>query len=74
MKDMNLSRLLESCCVTIPDDLQDALHEYLMEIDVDLNTLNVDDLFVNWVQYLTNDQITEDYHILVEDEDGAYVI
>jgi len=77
MKEMNLTRLLKSCCVTIPDKVQDALFDYLMELDVDLNTLNVDNLYVNGVQYLEDDEgvdYTEDYHLLVKDEDGGYYI
>ena len=77
MKEMNLTRLLESCCVAIPDKVQDALFDYLMESDVDLDTLNVDDLYVNGVQYLEDDEnedYTEDYHLLVKDEGGGYYI
>ena len=45
-----------------------------METGVDLNTLNVDDLYVNRVRYLNNEDITEDHDILVKDDDGAYII
>jgi len=47
MKAFNLTRLMDSCCVDIDSDVYDALHDYLMEIDVDLNNLNIDDLVVN---------------------------
>ena len=75
MKDMNLARLLDSCCVAISDELQGALHDYLMDADVDLNTLNVDDLYVNSVQFLYHSEYNEDeYHMLLEDPNGVWVI
>jgi len=52
MKEFNLRRLMDSCCVEIDEDLYDALFDYLIETDVDLNELNVDDLVANiWQTY-----------------------
>ena len=77
MKEFNLTRLMDSCCVTIDDEYYDELFDYLIENDVDLNELNIDDLVVNDIQYLTDDDVDgnfEDYYILKKDDNGAYVI
>ena len=74
MKEFNLMRLMDSCCVTINEDYYEELFDYLLDTDVDLNELNIDDLVVNGVQYLENDQLTEDYYILKKDDEGAYVL
>lgn len=69
MKEINLMRLMDSCCVTIDSEYYDELYDYLIGIDVDLNELNIDDLIVNGIQYLEKDE-AEDYFILKETEDG----
>lgn len=77
MKEFNLARLMDSCCVTIDGDYYDELFDYLIDIDVDLNELNIDDLVVNGVQYLTDEDVNncwDDYYILKKDDNGAYVI
>ena len=77
MKEFNLGRLMDSCCVDIPTDYYDELFDYLIDTDVDLNELNIDDLVVNGVQYLDKETLEDnrdDYYILTEDEDGGYVI
>jgi len=75
MKEFNLGRLMDSCCVTISTDYYDELFDYLIDIDIDLNELNIDDLVVNGIQYVDNEDLNEDdYYILKRDDDGAYVI
>jgi hypothetical protein len=75
MKEFNLMRLMDSCCVTIDLEYYDELMEYLLEIDVDLNELNIDDLVVNGVQWLSKEE-AEDYElfILKETEDGCWCL
>ena len=75
MKEMNLRRLMDACCVTIDDDFFDELFDYLMETEVDLNTINIDDLVVNGVQFIGLDELDEDNcYILKKMDDGAYII
>lgn len=77
MKEFNLGRLMDSCCVDISTDYYDELFDYLIDTDVDLNELNIDDLVVNGVQYFDKETLEDnrdDYYILKEDEEGAYVI
>jgi len=75
MKDFNLNRIMMSCCVDIDDEYFDELHDYLMETDVDLNTLNIDDLVVNGVQWLSKEEVEEyDMYILKETEDGCWCL
>jgi len=73
MKEFNLNRLMMSCCVNIDDEYYEELYDYLIEIDVDLNTLNIDDLVVNGVQFLDKEDC-EDYYILKEIDSGCWVI
>jgi len=75
MKEFNLMRLMDSCCVTIDLDYYDELMDYLLEIDIDLNELNIDDLVVNGIQFLDKED-TEKYglYILKETEDGCWCI
>ena len=75
MKEFNLNRLMESCCITIDIEYYDELFDYLIELDVDLNELNIDDLVVNGVQFLDKDEFEEDdYYILTETDSGCWVI
>jgi len=78
MYDINLTRLMDACTVKIDDDYYDELADYLTDTEADLNTLNIDDLVVNGIQYLENkylkDEGEEDYYILKKDKDGAWVI
>jgi len=77
MYDMNLTRLMDACAVKIDDEYYDELADYLTEIDADLNSLNIDDLVVNGIQYLDSDDIEgkeDNYTILKKDEKGAWVI
>ncbi len=76
MKEMNLRRLLNSCCVQIPEDVKEALFDYLIEIDVDLNELNVDDLWVNGIQFISHHDIDNEkkYIILLINDEGIYVL
>tara|TARA_Y100000593_G_scaffold88103_1_gene169799 strand:- start:2117 stop:2338 length:222 start_codon:yes stop_codon:yes gene_type:complete len=73
MKEFNLRRLMDNCCVTIDNEYYDELYDYLLDIDVDLNTLNIDDLIVNGIQFLDKDEC-EDYYILKETYNGCWVI
>ena len=73
MKQFNLDRLMMSCCVDIDDEYYEELMDYLLEMDVDLNELNIDDLVVNGIQFLDKED-AEDYYILRETEDGCWCI
>jgi len=73
MKQFNLNRLMMSCCVDIDNEYYEELMDYLLETDVDLNTLNIDDLVVNGIQFLDKED-AEDYYILKETEDGCWCI
>ena len=73
MKQFNLNRLMMSCCVDIDNEYYEELMDYLLETDVDLNTLNIDDLVVNGIQFLDKED-AEDYYILRETEDGCWCI
>ena len=75
MKEFNLMRLMDSCCVTIDKEYYDELMDYLLELNVDLNKLNIDDLVVNGVQFLDKEDFEEeDYYILKETDTGCWVI
>jgi len=73
MKQFNLNRLMMSCCVDIDNEYYEELMDYLLETDVDLNTLNIDDLVVNGIQFLDKED-AEDYYILKETKDGCWCI
>lgn len=73
MKQFNLNRLMMSCCVDIDNEYYEELMDYLLETDVNLNTLNIDDLVVNGIQFLDKED-AEDYYILKETEDGCWCI
>ena len=74
MKELNLTRLMNACCIEIDVEFYDELFDYLMEANVDLNTLNIDDLVVNGIRFINNDEINEDSYILSKVKDGAYII
>ena len=77
MYDMNLTRLMDACAVTIEDEYYDELADYLTDIDADLNKLNIDDLVVNGIQFLEKDDFKgneDDYMVLKKHEGGAWVI
>tara|TARA_R110002020_G_scaffold353254_1_gene566230 strand:+ start:312 stop:533 length:222 start_codon:yes stop_codon:yes gene_type:complete len=73
MKESNLMRLMDSCCVTIDTEYYDELMDFLLETGVDLNMLNIDDVVVNGIQFLDKED-AEDYYILKETEDGCWCI
>jgi hypothetical protein len=73
MKQFNLDRLMMSCCVDIDNEYYEELMDYLLEMDVDLNELNIDDLVVNGIQFLDKED-AEDYYILRETEEGCWCI
>lgn len=73
MKESNLMRLMDSCCVTIDTEYYDELMDFLLETGVDLNMLNIDNLVVNGIQFLDKED-AEDYYILKETEDGCWCI
>lgn len=79
MKELNLMRLMDSCCVSIDKEYYDKLFEYLIDIDVDLNELNIDDLVVNHIDCITytemedNNKSIDDYNVIAKKDDGAYV-
>ena len=75
MKEFNLKRLMDSCCVTIDPEYYDELMDFLLETGVDLNMLNIDDVVVNGIQFLDKED-TEKHglYILKETEDGCWCI
>lgn len=74
MKEINLKRLMDSCCVSIDEDYYDELFDYLIEW-VDLNELNIDDLVVNGIQFLDKEDAERyELYILKETEDGCWCI
>ena len=76
MKEFNLMRLMDSCCVTIDSEYYDELYDYLLDIEVDLNELNIDDLVVNGIQFLDKEDLyeEEDYYILKKTDTGCWVL
>lgn len=75
MKQFNLNRLMMSCCVDIDNEYYEELMDFLLETDVDLNTLNIDDLVVNGIQFLDKEEAEEyELYILKETEDGCWCI
>ncbi len=70
MKEFNLTRLMDACVVNIDKEVYDDLFDYW--IDYDLNEINIDDMYVNGVQFLDNDDIDEDTCIITKTENGAY--
>ena len=74
MKEFNLIRLLDACCVSIPNEVHNALFDYLLRIDVDLNTVNIDHLYVNSVRTIARNELKEEHHILVDEDEYLCVI
>ena len=75
MKQFNLNRLMMSCCVDIDNEYYEELMDYLLETGVDLNTLNIDDLVVNGIQFLDKEDAEKlELYILKETEDGCWCI
>tara|TARA_Y100000401_G_scaffold105973_1_gene99082 strand:+ start:48 stop:275 length:228 start_codon:yes stop_codon:yes gene_type:complete len=75
MKEFNLNRLMMSCCVDIDDEYYEELMDYLLETNVDLNTLNIDNLVVNGIQFLNKEDAEDlELYILKETEDGCWCI
>jgi len=68
----NLSILLEAC---VDDyELRDALFNYFVENEIDLNTINIEDIVANSLSFIDKEEV-EDFFgdILVETKDGAWV-
>jgi hypothetical protein len=74
MKEFNLMRLMDSCCVTIDREYYDELFDYLIDTDVDLNELNIDDIVVNGIQFIEDEEDTDDYYVLIKTDSGSWVI
>lgn len=75
MKEFNLKRLMDSCCVTIDPEYYDELMDFLLETGVDLNMLNIDDVVVNGIQFLDKEDAEQhSLYILKETEDGCWCI
>ena len=78
MKASNLTTLMDACCVDISKEYYDELFDYLMDTEVDLNTVNIDDIVVNGITFIDNDELAEidedDIYILAETDDGAYTL
>jgi hypothetical protein len=72
MKDMNLTRLMDACCVPIDLEVYDDLHDYLMNFD--LNEINIDDIYVNSVYYASAEELDEDSIVLTETDNGAWIL
>lgn len=64
-----------SCCVDIDDEYYEELMDYLLETNADLNTLNIDDLVVNGIQFLDKEHAEDlELYILKETKDGCWCI
>jgi hypothetical protein len=75
MKEFNLNRLMQSCCVEIDAEYYDELFDYLIDMDVDLNHLNIDDLVVNGIQFLDKEDAEEhELYILKETDTGVWCL
>jgi len=70
---MNLGRLLDACCIEIPKTQYDALYDYFVEHEIDLNCINIDNLYVNGIQYLDKEDI-KDYHTILTQEDNEFYV
>jgi len=77
MKEMNLKRLMDSCCVDIDREYYDELFDYLIDTEVDLNTVNIDDIVVNAISFIDNDELEkldiDDISLLARTDDGVYI-
>jgi hypothetical protein len=74
MRELNLRRLMDSCCVSIDEDYYEELFDYLIEW-VDLNELNIDNLVVNGIQFLDKEYAERyELYILKETEDGCWCL
>jgi len=71
---MNLGKLLDACCVNIPTEQWNAMYDYLVEHEVDLNCINIDNLYVNGIRYIDLEDIKEEHTILVQADGGYYVM
>jgi hypothetical protein len=66
---------MDSCCVTIDTEYYDELMNFLLETNVDLSTLNIDNLVVNGIQFLDKEDAEQlELYILKETEDGCWCI
>tara|TARA_R110000803_G_scaffold34012_2_gene74404 strand:+ start:2626 stop:2865 length:240 start_codon:yes stop_codon:yes gene_type:complete len=74
MKAINLTKIMDSCCVTIDEDYYEELHDLIIELDLDLNTINMDNLVINGIQFLSKDECNEEHCILKESYEGFYII
>jgi len=74
MKAINLTKIMDSCCVTIDEDYYEELHDLIIELDLDLNTINMDNLVINCIQFLSKDECNEEDCILKEGYEGFYII
>ena len=74
MYEMNLSRLLDACCVNIPPNQWNAMYDYFIENEIDLNCINIDNLYVNGVSYIDLEDIKEKHTILVQADGGYYLM
>ncbi len=75
MYELNLRRLMDGCCVEIDYECFDELMDLLITMRVDLNTLNIDNLWVNGCQFLAYDD-TDNFGgvIFHTTEEGIYTI
>ena len=74
MKELNLRRLMDSCIVSIDGDYYEELFDYLIDW-VDLNELNIDDLVVNGIQFLSKEDAERyELYILKETKDGCWCL
>jgi len=71
---MNLSRLLDACCINIPKDQWNAMYDYFIEHEIDLNCINIDNLYVNGTGFISYGNEREEHIKLLEADGGYYVI
>jgi len=74
MYELNLKRLMDACCVTIEHECFDELQDYLTERRVDLNTLNIDNLWVNGCCFIPKGEEVDSGVVFHTTDDGVYTV
>ena len=55
-------------------ELRDALYDYFLENEVDLNTVNIEDIVANDISFIDKEELKDFYgDVLVETNDGAWI-
>ena len=81
MKEFNLKRAMDASpfISSITDETYDALFEYYINIDIDLNEINIDNDIINWITECSMTEFKEYYKsyddvcALVIDEENDFI-